>query len=355
MKKILFPMLVCAALMLNTSCKNNDIDIDIENDINVVNISVSLSNLYSAYNFNDTKHGIKISDEYRTFNADYGKYIQVRTYIYDNNSGALKDSVVSFQTNTNAVNQTVRLAAGDYTVVSMLSFTDSDYDPYWIMKDRNNLSTAAIMCDYRFNKWALMSFASKTITVTEGIGNNVSMSPSPIGALTYLYCQNFQYEDETTYGTLADNGIRELAVYAKTVAIGYKLNPAIMGEDKYVYLNDPGSDNWYYLSSQLEPSDFEDSWTFFKTNLYSYFYILAPQSDICFGYMSEGASGFAEKGTQYGKNFQNGQMYLAYWDWFAAGNPYFDIADNNHWNTYSSVAAKATATAKAARGRLFEE
>lgn len=353
MKKILFPMLVCAALMLNTSCKNNDIDIDIENDINMVNISVSLSNLYSAYNFNDTKHGIKISDEYRTFNADYGGYIQVRTYIYDNSNGVLKDSIVSFQTNTNTVNQTVRLAAGEYTVVSMLSFAAKDKDPYWIMTDRENLGTAAIVCRNRYNMWALMSFASKTITVTEGSGGNVSMTPSPIGALAYLYFQNFQFEDETTYGTLADNGIRKLTVYAKTVAIGYKLNPAIMGEDKYVYLNDPGSDNWYYLSRQLKPSDWE--WTFFKADLYGYFYILAPQSDVCFGYMSEGDSSFTDEGTQYDKTFENGRMYLAYWDRFAVGNPYFDIADNNHWNTYSSASAKAAATAKAARGRLFEE
>lgn len=353
MKKTLFTMLTFASLLINMSCSNDDIDVNIIDEPGTINVTVSLKGLFDGYTYDDTYHsGVpRIAAAYRVFHSEEGGYIKQRTYFYDS-EGILADSIVSNHENTNAVSRSIRLKAGTYTVVTTLCFTTSKDVPYWNIANRENLNTSAIMCRYRRTKWALMSYDAKVVSIGKGSSADVSMSPTPIGSLAYLFMQNFQYEDETTYGTVVDNGIRELAVYAKAVAVGYKLTPNINDDDKYIYNDDPGK-KWYYLSDQLVPKDFDNSWTFFKTDLYSYFYILAPKTDVVFGYESEGDEGFTPKGTQYDKTFQNGQMYLAYWDWFAVGNPYFDVADNNHWNTYS-YAAKAVG-AKASRGDFNED
>ena len=342
-------MLACAAL-ITTSCTNDDITIT-----NPLNVSVSLNGLYSSYSYNDTRHDIKISNLYRVFNSEEGKYIQQRTYFYNSN-GVLVDSLVSLHTNTNTYSGVVMLEAGTYTVVSILCFANEAKQPYWLLSNRNNLEAASVDIAYldEFYQWYLMSFDSKQIEVKGGQTTNISLAPSPIGSLAYIFCQDFQYMDETSYGTIADNGVRSICVYAKKKAYGYKLSPNIATSDRYIYYDEAENDKWYYLSDYLTPDIFGYN-TYFQGNIYDFFYILTPSTDVCFGYKNEGDSGFTEKGTQYDKTFQNGQMYLAYWDWFAVGNPYFDIADNNHWNTYSSTSAKAAATAKAARGRLFEE
>ena len=79
------------------------------------------------------------------------------------------------------------------------------------------------------------------------------------------------------------------------------------------------------------------------TNLYGYFYILAPDFNLCFGYVLNGQNTFSMFGKQ-DCNIQYGKTYLAYWDYFQVGNPYFGIADNNHWNDYSSSSAKEACT-----------
>ncbi|MBQ5475593.1 MAG: hypothetical protein IIT65_13155, partial [Lachnospiraceae bacterium] len=40
-------------------------------------------------------------------------------------------------------------------------------------------------------------------------------------------------------------------------------------------------------------------------------------------------------------NITSGKVYLAYWDYFKVGNPYFGIADNNHWNRYETRATRS--------------
>ena len=62
---------------------------------------------------------------------------------------------------------------------------------------------------------------------------------------------------------------------------------------------------------------------------------MTPNPHVQFGYEIDGDTGFSGYGEG-SYNIQSGKTYLAYWDYFNVGNPYFGIADNNHWNTYSS-------------------
>lgn len=180
-----------------------------------------------------------------------------------------------------------------------------------------------------------MSYASQSISVTAGRTTNISMTPAPVGALGYMFAQNFQYKNEASFGTVVDNGVRSIALYSQKVAEGYKMDPN--ASEKFIYKQATGTGSWYFLSNELTPSDFPMSkdYGYFRTNLISYFYILAPSFNAEFGYMLEGESGFNGYGEA-NYTITNGQTYLAYWDWFQRGNPYFGVADNNHWNTYSS-------------------
>lgn len=338
MKKILL-FTFSFVVLLVTSCTNDDIVIEVNDSVNEVNVSVSLSNFFSSYNYNDTYHGVSVTDDYRTFNSEFKRYIQTRTLIYDSN-GFLVDSLLDYSTNTNTVTKIIKLSSGKYTAVSTLTFAmrsdkDNSFSSWWKLVDKDRLSTANLYINSNYSKWSIMSYDSKEFTVTSGSTTTLSMNPSPIGALAYLFFQNFWCDSESNYPKIVDNGIRSLCVYTQNKANSYKLDPN--AAERYIYYDDQGKDWWYYLSDKLVPTDFDSSWTFFETNLYDYFYVLSPKSRITFGYSLEGSDTF----TPYGESTQNvtsGQTYLAYWDYFKVGNPYFGIADNNHWNTYNSNA-----------------
>ena len=334
MKKFLYSLLGFAALF-TASCTNDDINIEKRDSVNDVNVTVSLSNFFSSYNYEDTRHGLSAASDYRTFNSEYDLYIQVRTLVYDRN-GLLIDSLLNYSTNTNAVTSTLQLPAGGYTIVSTLTFADEtsgDDASWWYLVNKDRLSTATLRSRNRQTKWCIMSYDAKQVTVSSNQTTSISMTPQPIGALGYFYLENFWCVNESTYPQISDNGIRSLCLYSQNIANEYKLDPNAV--DKYIYVGDAGEHSWWFLSDRLEPTDFNSEWTFFKTNLYDYFYMLAPQAHMIFGYIPEGETSF----NGYGEatySIQSGRTYLAYWDYFQIGNPYFGIADNNHWNTYSS-------------------
>ena len=334
MKKLLY-LALGGMIFFTAGCNNDDITVDTDDSVNEVEVSVSLQNLFSSYDFVDTYHNItQIQEEYRTFHSEAGKYIHVRTLFYNSN-GNLVDSIVDYSTTTNSLNKTINLSEGKYTVVSILNFAEGEAyrSSWWYLCDKEKLSTAFLKPYNNWSCWSIMSYDAKTITVEKGKTTSVSMTPSPVGALCYGFFENFQYKSQATYPEVGDNDIHEIVVYSRTKADGYYLNPNT--NDKYIFYGDAGSNFWYYLSSDLTPEDYGFKDGYFETNFYSYFYILAPSFNLCFGYDLDGELGF----TAYGENhytIQNGKTYLAYWDWFKVGEPYFGIANNNHWNTYST-------------------
>lgn len=338
MKKIIFPA-IAAMLMITSSCNNDDIDTNV---VNEVAVNISLANFFSSYNFTDTRNNISVANDYRTFYSENKNYIHVRSLFYDSN-GYLTDSIVGFQTNTNALQKSIVLKEGKYTVVTTLNFAldNNVSNSLWIMLDREKLSTAQLRSRLRQSKWSIMSYDAQTVEVKKGQVQNLYVDPQPVGALAYVYFQNFQFFDEETYGEVADNGVRSLAVFSQTIAMSYKLDPK--ATDRYVYLDASHEHGWYYLSDDYKPENFPafEEAGHFLTNIYGYFYILAPSFNLCFGYTLEGENSFSPYG-QANYTIENGKEYLAYWDWFAIGAPYFGIANNNHWNSYSTRSDQKT-------------
>ncbi len=338
MKKILFAALALTALFF-TSCENDDIVID--SNENRVDVTVSLTGLFSSYNFKDTKHDIDVADEFRTFNSEGGGYIQARVLFY-NSKGLLVDSILNYSTNTNAVSKSLHLAAGQYTAIATLSFAylddDDKYVSFWDLVDKENLSTAYLdNGEWSGSRWHLLSYDSQEITVGEG-NTAVNLNPQPVGSLVYYYFQNFQYPHSANVN-VGDNGIRQIAVYTQNFAYGYRLNPN--ASEKFLYTTDAGESTWRVLG-YTRPSNWywtnetpRRNWTFFESDVYGYFYILAPRCSIYFGYTKEGENTFNGHGMKT-YDITSGTTYLAYWDWFHQGNPYFGVATNNKW--YSAPA-----------------
>ena len=236
----------------------------------------------------------------------------------------------------------MKLANGSYTAVTVLFFaeqgdTEGERLSYWTVEDKENLTTASLSCVYRFSKWSIMSYAAKRFDVEEGRTTSISIAPAAVGALCYGYFQNFQYESEADYPNVGDNGIRSLTIFAQSVAQGYRLDPD--ATEKFIYRDELETGTWYWLSDQMVPEDFDGDWTHFESNLYDYFYVLQPNVHLVFGYIPEGEDSFYSYGER-SYTLTSGQTYLAYWDYFQIGNPYFGVADNNHWNSYESETKK---------------
>ena len=332
MKKIIFGLMAMIVGVFS-SCSNDEIEIISTTAPvqNALTISVDISKFYSGYTFDDTKHNIdQIAEAYRTFNSEYKKYIQVRSLIYDKSTSALVDSIVNYVTTTNTVTETIDLLPGEYYAITTIAFADAPGEPWWYVKDGNILSTAKLFPLNRYSKWSILSLSTDNFSVTRTQQAIVNTIPSPLGALVYFYFQNFQYVDEASYGAVADNKVRRIALYTQRRADSYNLDPN--ATSKFNYAKETESGNWY-IDKALEPDDFNKSWTHFMTNLYSYTYVLEPEQRTTFGLMREGDSKFSPYGEQ-NTSFTPGTTYLAYWDYFKIGNPYLGPADNNHWNDY---------------------
>lgn len=350
-------MLLVAIAVFFTACSNEAIEIETSAGKvkNAVTMTVSPSNFVSSYNYVDTKHDItSIADDYRTFHSEYNGLISVRSYFYDKNTGVLADSARSFvETADNDVVLDVNLPVGDYYAISVICMSYGDKTPFWNIADREKLETAKLVQKNRnsYGLWNILSVSTEEISVIRNSHVSASTVPAPVGSIIYYYYQNFQYKNQSSYGAVADNGIRQLSIYTRNYAVAYKLNPK--ATNRYEYLADAGANNWYIVEKS-EPADFDESWTHFQSNLYGYKYFLAPEASMVFGYMLDGETTFHPYGETTKQVFQPGKVHLGYWDYFKVGNPYLGIADNNHWNSYSTN-TRASASIKALAGNMWSK
>ena len=174
-----------------SSCSNDPIEVV---SGQTVEVSVNLNNFFSSYNYNDTKHDIKLGDDYRVFHSEYDKYIQVRVLFYSKETGNLVDSVLVYSENTNTQKVSVSLPAGEYYAISTLAFADekSIEGTWWDIAGKEKLATAKMVPYLRWSKWSILSVDTKQFSVVEN-GASVTLTPKPVGAMGYYFFQNFQY------------------------------------------------------------------------------------------------------------------------------------------------------------------
>lgn len=336
MKKIYF-LAVLFAGMAFTSCENDEIGVELGDVIikgkGQLTITVNPSDFFACYNYEDTYHNVKTAERFRTFNSSFGYYIELRSMIYDQESDELKDSVVvKTLTNTNSYTspKPIELPAGKYTVVSTLSFaveSNGSYMSLWNVADREKLSTANMQARSRSSMWCILSVATDDVEIVSDQTATLSTTPKPVGSLVYSLFENFQYNSEASYGHTPDKtDLQRASLYTQRTAISYNLSPKAV--NKVNYLNEGTSNQMKALIGATKSSEG------YIKNTAAFSFLLEPQETIAFGLMRVDETTF----TPYGQNtvqLEAGKTYLAYWDHFKLGAPYFGLADNNHFNTYT--------------------
>ena len=332
MMKLINYIITIFLLGLMTSCSNDDVPI-VDTRICHVNVTVDLSGFFSCYDFTDTKHSVENAvnknelgankrfnslnpaERYNSFKAYNSSFnpitIETRVLFYNNDNGQLVDSILVYTDNVDAVNHTIELEAGRYTAIATLTFRNST-SSYWTLKGKENLNTAVLQLDYNMALWSIMSYVSHEVVVGQSKEIELRIKPIPIGSLCYAYFQNFQCSDE----------IKGLMIKTEKYANGFKLNPKETNKFIYSQQSNP--------LLNLKPDYFSQrpSWNTFQSDVFDYYYILAPQCNISFGYQSDNVWRYVDLPSY---DIENGKTYLAYWDYNHIENPYFGVADNNHW------------------------
>ncbi|MBQ9577308.1 MAG: hypothetical protein IJV11_10565 [Muribaculaceae bacterium] len=325
--------------ILLSSCGNEDIDI-IDERICSVDVTVNLTDFFSCYNFVDTKHHLDLeknkrfkslnaADIYESFSSFYVSgsgnrvTIEVRVLFY-NDSGQLvnKNESVFISDYSDRVNQTIKLPTGRYTAIAILTFDDAD-NRHWLLNDKENLSTACLATNGGSGGsiWSIMSYASQEVVIGEKNENKVQMTPAPVGALCYVYYQNFQ----------ENKRIASIRVCSDTIAQRFMLDPN--SQNRYI-IKDTGGSKFNWLNNMLLESTpklyFDGTATYFQDDFFDYFYILAPRCNLYFSYYQNGP-GRSEPIELPACDIENGRTYMIYWDYNHLDNPYFGLADNDHW------------------------
>lgn len=336
MKKIYF-LAVLFAGMAFTSCENDEIGVVLEDALvkgtGQLSITVNPSDFFACYNYEDKYHNINTAERFRTFNSSYGYFIELRSMVYNQETDELVDSVVvKTLTNTNSYTspKPIELPAGKYTVVSTLSFAvenNGSYISLWNVVDREKLSTVNMQARSRSSMWCILSVSTDDVEVVSDQTATLATTPHPVGSLVYSLFENFQFTSEASYGYTPDKtDLQRVSLYTQRTAISYNLSPKAV--NKVNFLNEGTTSQMKALIGASKSSEG------YIKNTAAFSFLLEPQETIAFGLMHVDETTF----TPYGQStvqLEAGKTYLAYWDHFRLGAPYFGLADNNHFNTYT--------------------
>ena len=80
---------------------------------------------------------------------------------------------------------------------------------------------------------------------------------------------------------------------------------------------------------------------------------MEPQAELTFGLMHDGETTFNAYGEKK-YTLTSGKTFLAYWDYFKVGNPYFGEATNSKWNSYSKAPKVEPAFSKVLQAKPME-
>ncbi len=350
MKTIKYSILALATLFVGafTSCSNDEIPIEVTSAViqNALTVQINPQELYSSYTFEDNAHDItQLSEHYRTFFSEHDMCIEARVLLYDAQTEELVDSIKKFVSSSNRITATANLRPGTYYAVTILNFANANrsnsaaFHPRCNLRNFDRLSTCELVptsyserSPKTLDRWNIISTSTDMVTISPTQPTQLNVTTHPLGAIIYDYFQNFMYQSPTS-GTVGDNQIRQLSLYARRRASSYNIDPH--ASSKFNYFSETSSNQWYYLQN-FAPSYFDASWDYFRTNLVGWTYVLQDNVTLCFGYMKENSTGFTQVG-EFTTTLTPGNTYLAYWDYLRSNSPYFGPATNDEWVSYTPI------------------
>lgn len=331
MKKYLLGTAFAIASIM--SCTNEAIEIDSVKApepiyYNTLTITVDPTDLFSSYTYEDTYHNVApLKQAFQTFNSEEKRFIQWRTLIY-NKDEQLVDSVVDYLSNLNSLTRELELRGGDYYAITTLTFTDTLKNSMWNLLDKEKMSTVKLKPKGSFEQWYVMSQSSQEFAISKDVPARVVSVPKPVGCIVYSFWENFSKWDLIAYGDSLD----QVQLHTKDITDSYNLDPH--ATNRFNMLDELKHNQWYSLDycpgvifEIRKAYGDDDSW-----RSYRYIFNTDKATRLLYGYSLKGKDGFWGVGDDFEFKTEPGKTYLSYWNYDYIGNPYFGVADNDHWN-----------------------
>lgn len=186
MKKNLY-LLVALAVIVLSSCKNEDISISRKVSFNV--------NPYTVVK-DFAKHEMYPGDLSSVYYYDLGDRLRVQLFVYNTQGNLVKSAVKYLDGYSNTMNATLELSDGSYNVIAITDevglVNGNVQDEYWFITGTERLSNLKIASNRDWKEFGLikkLGITKKAIVVKSG-STTVNIDVEPAGAMMQSWIYN---------------------------------------------------------------------------------------------------------------------------------------------------------------------
>lgn len=214
MKKTFLSAYLLIALLLTTSCNNEEISVETVAPIHSLTLNISSQGIYDEFELT--------SDIKNSFLREGGYGIGIFSYVYDANGNivdSIKSTLESFNT---AVQSLPSLAEGDYTVITIETLVNKDHGNLpesWRVDDAESIST--IKLRQSGNTYWPEIVGVATIQVKMDSNKEINIKPKAVGSIIHHYQYDFDQSNLINVG-FATDGMTDY----------YSLNPQLAHDDR---------------------------------------------------------------------------------------------------------------------------
>lgn len=273
MKKIFFAAFSLLALLLTTSCSNDEIEIDKVGRRYNLNFNISTQGIYDKFDLTND-----VRDQ---FFRDGSRAIGVFSYLYDQNGRLVQNQQTILSTYNTTTHLYEKLEEGSYTLVAIEFLVNPDINNTsedWSIEGVESLSTIKVKCDGILGWASILGVSTQAVSLVKN--TDINIEPEAVGARINFYCFNFGNATD-----LNENGVPEaivnLGLATSDVLESYNLNPQLLRKDKFTEnLTTSGYTN---VRVTITPEESEQGY-------YRYFYIVESEVTWRFSWQNESSN-----------------------------------------------------------------
>ncbi len=294
MKKIYIAAVSLLALLLVSSCSNDDIKIEKIGRRYSLALNVNTQGIYDKFDI--------ANDVREDYLRDGSRAIGVQTYLYDKN-GDLVQSDLAVLSNYNAANvKFEKLVEGSYTIIVVETLVNPDVNNTssdWTFEGVDKLSTVKVKADGVLGWASILGVTSTTVSLTSN--TELNLEPEAIGAKVNYYCYNVGNASYPVDGN--KKLVVNMGLATSDVLEYYNLNPQLSPNDRYS--EDLTASDLTNVRSEMSAEKFEEGY-------YSSFYIVEREVTWRFSWQFDGDNlWYHYESTDISSTIENGKTYYA--------------------------------------------
>ena len=184
MKKIYIAAISLLALLLVTSCSNDEIDIEKVGRKYDLTFNVSTQDIFEKFDLTNS-----VRDNYL---RDGSRAVGVYTFLYNQNGDLLQKDQIVLPTYNIATKTYSKLVEGKYTFVCVETLVNPDVDNTsedWSIEGEDKLSTLKLKAEGVLGWASILGTSTQVVDLSRS--TEISVTPEAVGARVNLYCYNF--------------------------------------------------------------------------------------------------------------------------------------------------------------------